>query len=148
MKRFSIQHGISTLLNHFEEGNNPLNAHMTPIYQTSTFSFPDVATGMAIERGELDGFIYTRLGNPNAQQLARKLALLEGIDLARAKPDVPVEDIVAGQIFASGMAAVSSTILACVKAGDTIVAQKSLYGNVYNFLHDTAARLGIKITRA
>ena len=145
MKRFSFKHGISTLLNHFEEGNNPLNAHMTPIYQTSTFSFPDVATGIAIERGEQDGFIYTRLGNPNAQQLARKLALLEGIDLIRAKAELPVEDIVAGQIFASGMSAVTSTILACVSAGDTIIAQKSLYGNVYNFLHDTAARLGINV---
>jgi len=144
MKRFSAQHGLSTLLNHFEEGSNPLNAHMTPIYQTSTFSFPDVATGMAIERGELEGFVYTRLGNPNAQQLARKLALLEGVDLVRAKPDVPVEETVAGQIFASGMSAVSSAVLARVKAGDTIIAQKSLYGNVYNFLHDTATRLGIK----
>ena len=32
MRRFSVKHGISTLMNHFEEGNNPLNAHMTPIY--------------------------------------------------------------------------------------------------------------------
>jgi len=145
MRRFSVKHGISTLLNHFEEGNNPLNAHMTPIYQTSTFSFPDVATGIAIERGEQDGFIYTRLGNPNAQQLARKLALLEGIDLIRAKPELPVDDIVAGQIFASGMSAVTSTILARASAGDTIIAQEALYGNVYNFLHDTAVRLGIHI---
>lgn len=145
MKRFSVRQGLSTLLNHFEEGSNPLSAHMTPIYQTSTFSFPDVTTGMAIERGELDGFVYTRLGNPNAQQLARKLALLEGLDLVRAKPEFPVEEIVTAQIFASGMAAVSAAILARVKAGDTIIAQKSLYGNVYNFLHDTAARLGIKI---
>ena len=144
MKRFSVRQGLSTLLNHYEESSNPLNAHMTPIYQTSTFSFPDVATGMAIERGELEGFVYTRLGNPNAQQLARKLALLEGIDLVRANPEDPVEEIVTAQIFASGMAAVSAAILARVKAGDTIIAQKSLYGNVYNFLHDTASRLGIR----
>lgn len=145
MDRFSIYHGLSTLLNHFDEGQNPLNAHMTPIYQTSTFSFPDVATGIAIERGERDGFIYTRLGNPNARQLARKCALLEGLDLVRAHPERPVDEAVAGQVFASGMSAISSAILARVKAGDTIIAQQSLYGNVYNLLHDTAARLGVKV---
>ena len=72
MKPFSAHHGLSTLVNHYSEGEHPLNAHLAPIFQSATFSFPDVETGIAIETGEQFGYIYTRGGNPNARQLARQ----------------------------------------------------------------------------
>jgi len=74
MKRVSPQAGIGTLVTHFAEGEDPLHAHVTPIYQTSTFAFPDMASGAAIFRGEKEGYYYTSSGNPNARQLARKYA--------------------------------------------------------------------------
>ena len=61
--------------------DNPHHTHIAPIYQTSTFAFPDVQTGADIYAGKNDGFVYTRVDNPNARQLAKKLAALEGIDL-------------------------------------------------------------------
>lgn len=145
MGHFKPEQGLSTLVNHVAEGHNDLHAHVTPIYQTSTFSFPDVATGAATFKGETDGYIYTRLNNPNQDQLISKYAVLEGIDLLRAQPDRPVEEIVSGLLFASGMAAISSAILACVKRGDTIIAQNALYGATFNLLHDIAPQYGIQV---
>jgi len=143
MGQFNPRFGLSTLVNHAAEGHNPLHAHISPIYQTSTFSFPDVATGAAIWKGEQPGYIYTRMDNPNLEQLAGKIAALEGLDLMRARPDADPASLAAGMVFGSGMAAITSSILACVKAGDTVIAQRALYGATYTFLHDMAPCYGI-----
>lgn len=145
MDSFDPKIGLSTLVTHVGEGHNPLHSHVTPIYQTSTFSFPDVATGAAIFKGEVPGHVYTRLGNPNLDQLAFKYACLEGLDLLRAQPGRPVEEVVGGHVFATGMSAITSAILACVQGGDTIIAQEALYGATYTFLHDLAPKYGIKV---
>jgi len=138
-------HGISTLVNHVAEGGQPYQAHLSPIYQTSTFVFPDVATGAAIFKGENPGYTYTRLKNPNQIQIAEKYAVLEGLDLLRAQPDKPIGEIVAGQVFATGMSAITSAILARVHAGQTIIAQEALYGATFTFLHDIAPRYNIHV---
>ncbi|MEJ2597787.1 MAG: aminotransferase class I/II-fold pyridoxal phosphate-dependent enzyme [Anaerolineales bacterium] len=145
MKPFSAHHGLSTLVNHFGEDEHPLNAHLAPIFQTATFSFPDVNTGIAIETGEQPGYIYTRVSNPNARQLASKIALLEGLDLLRERPGSAPEEVVDGIAFGSGMAAINAAILGRVQSSDTIVAQHALYGDTFNLLNDMATRLGIKL---
>ncbi len=145
MKSFSADLGLSTLVNHFGEGEHPLNAHLAPIFQSATFSFPDVETGIAIENGEESGYIYTRVGNPNARQLASKIAILEGLDLLRKRPDTAPGEVVGGIAFGSGMAAISAAVLGRVRAGDTIVAQQALYGDTFNFLSDLAKNLGVRL---
>lgn len=125
--------GISTLVNHTNIGENAQNAHVPPIYQTSTFSFPDAETGAQIFAGS-PGYVYTRWENPNSDQLAAKIAVLEGLDLLRAASQVPAEKVVAARMLSSGMAAVSTTILALVRSGQKIVAQNSLYSATYQFL--------------
>ncbi len=145
MDSFNRKHGLGTLANHVGEGHNPHHAHIMPIYQTSTFSFPDVDTGAGIFKGETAGYTYTRLNNPNQVQLAEKIAVLEGIDLLRAQPDKAVEEIVAGMVFGSGMAAITSAILACVRGGDTIITMQGLYGGTYTFMADIAPKYGIEV---
>jgi methionine-gamma-lyase len=139
------KHGIGTLVNHVAEGGDPLCAHIAPIYQTSTFRFPDVDTGAARFRGEEDGYIYTRYDNPNLRQAAAKIAVLEGLDLLRAQPGVDPAQIVGARMFASGMAAITAAILARVKGGGVIVAQESLYGAAYNFLRDVVSQYAIRV---
>jgi O-acetylhomoserine/O-acetylserine sulfhydrylase-like pyridoxal-dependent enzyme len=134
MKKSPRELGIGTLATHFNEGANPLNAHVAPIFQSSTFSFPDVQTGADIFAGKNKGFSYSRVDNPNARQLASKIAVLEGIDLIRENPDVRIPDLVAGKMFASGMAAITTTVMALVEAGGTVISQKMLYGNAYNLM--------------
>ena len=144
MPKFNPAQGMGTQVTHASEGNNPLHAHITPIFEGSTFTFPDVATGAAIFKGEQPGYIYTRYDNPNNSQLADKLAVLEGLDLLRQHPGQDPHEIVEGMVFTSGMAAVTGAILARVKAGGVIISQEALYGGTYNFLHDIAPQYGIQ----
>ncbi len=139
------RHGIGTLVTHVSEMRNPLNAHVMPIYQTSTFNFPDVQTGAARFKGEEPGYIYTRLNNPNLEQLALKIAVLEGLDLLRSQPARAVEEICGGLVFASGMSAITAAILARVKGGQTVIAQKDIYSATYSFLCDLAPQYGIEV---
>jgi methionine-gamma-lyase len=145
MDKKSSDYGISTLVNHFAEGDFPQRAHVMPIYQSSLFSFPDHATGVAIYDGSLEGYTYTRTGNPNVDHFARKVARLEALDLLQDHPGAQLDDMVVGKAFASGMSAISSAILARVKSGETIIAQESLYSNAFNFLYQIAPRMGIHV---
>lgn len=101
----------------------------TPIYQTSTFVFPDVETGARRFAGEEQGFVYSRLGNPTVSVLEQKVAALEQAEAALA--------------FASGMAAVSAIILSLVRAGDHILCSKGVYGCTYGLLNLLQERFGI-----
>lgn len=137
------QPGMSTISIHTAEGHHPHHSHAAPIYPTSTFSFPDVATGQAIWRGEEPGHIYTRLGNPNLDQLAEKITALEAFDITRQNSGKAMKELAAGMVFASGMAAITTTLLACLKSGDTVITQAQLYGATFTFLKSIAPRYGI-----
>jgi methionine-gamma-lyase len=145
MKDIQKWRGLGTLVTHFEEGDNPHHAHVAPIYQTSTFSYPDLATARAIYAGEMPGFSYTRTTNPNPEQYVKKVAMLEGLDLLRERSGSNLDDLFSGRAFGSGMAAISSAILARVKSGETILSQASLYSNTFNFLQHGAPRMGINV---
>jgi len=145
MVEFSSKYGLGTLVIHFAEGEHPEHAHVMPIYQTSLFSFPDHATGVAIYEGDQPGFTYTRTGNPNVEHFARRVAMLEALDIIREQTNPQINDLVEGKAFSSGMAAISAAILARVKTGETIIAQESLYSNAFNFLDKIAPRLGNQV---
>ena len=145
MYQFSPNHSLSTLVTHVGEDDNPHHTHVTPIYQTSTFNFPDVATGAGIVARTQPGYYYTRLGNPNLDQLARKIAVLEGIDLIRSQPEADPGVLVVGQVFTSGMAAITAVLFSLLKAGETIIAQEAVYSATFTFLKDIAPTLGIQV---
>jgi methionine-gamma-lyase len=104
----------------------------TPIYQSTTFASVDSDDMAAVYGEEKFGYMYTRYGNPTIHALETKLAALEGGEAALA--------------FASGMAAISSAILGYVKAGDHVVAARSLYGAAFNFLNTKLPSLGASTT--
>ena len=145
MGKIHSNYGLSTLVTHLGEGENPHLAHVMPIYQTSTFDFEDVQSGVEIMQRQKPGYFYTRSGNPNLAHFARKVAYMEGLDLIRSQSQKREEEIVGGQVFASGMAAISSAVLSLVKAGDTIISQKDLYSGTYNLLVDIAPRYKINV---
>ena len=107
-------------------------AHVTPIYQTSTFVFKDVDQGARRFAGEESGYIYTRLGNPTLSELEAKMAALEGGEAALGA--------------ASGMAAISTALLTLLKQGDHIVAGDTLYGCTHGFIHEMLPLYGIEVT--
>jgi len=107
-------------------------AHVTPIYQTSTFVFKDVDQGARRFAGEEAGYIYTRLGNPTQTELEEKMASLEGAEAAIAT--------------ASGMAAISTTLLTLLKSGDHIVAADTLYGCTHSLISELLPKYGVEVT--
>lgn len=144
-RNINPRQGMSTLATHALEGDNPHHAHVSPIFQTSTFGFEDSASGAEVFNHTRPGYIYTRLSNPNLEQTAGKIAILEGLDLLRAQPATPWQEIVAGRLFASGMAAVTAAIMARVPPGGMVIAQSMLYSATYNFLQAIAPRCGIGV---
>jgi O-acetylhomoserine (thiol)-lyase len=103
-----------------------------PIYQTSSYVFKNSEHAANLFSLSEAGFIYTRLNNPTNDILEQRLATLEGG--------------IGAVVTASGTAAISTTLLVLLKAGDHIVASNSLYGGTYNLLKVTLPRLGITTT--
>ncbi len=110
-------------------GINPL---ATPIFQTSTFVFDNTRQGANRFKGEESGYIYTRLGNPNSNQVGAKLAALEGAE--------------AGMVMGSGMGAITTVIWSALKSGDHMLADDSLYGCTFAYFTHGLTQYGIEVT--
>ncbi len=123
-------HGKKHLNKH--ESGRPIRAVSTPIFQSSTFAFENVAHGAAVFRGEDPSYVYTRLGNPTQTALETELAYLEKGEAALA--------------VASGMAAATTAVLTCCRSGDHIVAGDTLYGGTHQLFTQTLPRMGITVT--
>ncbi|GAA0706607.1 methionine gamma-lyase [Paraclostridium ghonii] len=104
----------------------------TPIYQTSTFVFDSAEQGGRRFALEEEGFIYSRLGNPTNMQLEEKIALLENGEACMST--------------ASGMGAITSALWTALKAGDHVVASKTLYGCTYAMFNHGINRYGVEVT--
>ncbi len=138
MERADDRGGLGTRAIHAgEAADSATRAHATPIYQTATFAFETgerkedvVDAAMAWEPG---AYFYTRTQNPTTDALERKVASLEGAEAAVA--------------CASGMAAVSSTVLSLLRAGDHCVASEDVFIITRFLLDDVLARKGIEVTR-
>ena len=103
-----------------------------PIFQSSTFAFPSAEVGAARFSGEQPGYIYTRLGNPTVNALETGVAALEKGAF--------------GMAAASGMAAISTTLLALLRQGDHVVAGNCLYGPTEVLIEAELSRFGIRAT--
>jgi O-acetylhomoserine/O-acetylserine sulfhydrylase-like pyridoxal-dependent enzyme len=98
-------HHFATQAIHAGEIHDPSGAHIAPIYQTSTFVFEDTQAVDDYVAGRKDGFMYSRSRHPGRRALAAKIAALEGYNLIKAaRAAGQTGEVVAGEIFASGMA--------------------------------------------
>jgi cystathionine beta-lyase/cystathionine gamma-synthase len=103
-------------------------AVVPPIYQTTTFHFP-AEHSEAHERGST--YLYTRTDNPSVEVPAELIRQLEGGESAR--------------LFASGMGAISATVLSLVKPGDEVLAAGGLYGGTTSLLTGVLPRFGVRV---
>ena len=115
--------GLNTICTHVGEvKDDQFKGAISPLYMSTSYAFEDVE----VKR-------YPRYFNtPNQEFLSKKIAALEGAE--------------AGMIFGSGMAAVSTSLLAFLKNGDHIVLQKTLYGGTFNLVTEEFERFGIEYT--
>ena len=125
--------GLSTQAVHSgEDRKKPWDTLTTPIYQTSTFLFHDTKDVERYTSGQLDRFEYGRYGGPTERAAGQKIAALEG-----------AEDFV---LFASGMCAATSTLMALLSQGDHLVVAGELYKKTLQFIQDDLPRFGIRCT--
>ena len=103
-----------------------------PIYQTTSFVFEDTQEGADLFALQKAGNIYTRITNPTTSAFEERIAALESGVGALAT--------------ASGMAALTYTILGLAHAGDHVVAASTIYGGTFNLLKETLPRYGITTT--
>ena len=103
-----------------------------PIYQTTSFVFEDVQEAEDLFALRKPGNIYTRIGNPTVAVFEERMAALE--------------KGVGALATASGMAALTYTILGLAHAGDHVVAATTLYGGIFNLLKETLPRYGVTTT--
>lgn len=125
--------GVDTKAIHAGQAPDPVyGAVAPPIYQTSTFAFSSPEQGARRFAGQEDGYIYTRIGNPTNRMLEDCVAALEGG--------------VGGLATASGMAAISSTLLSLLKSGDHLVGTDTVYGPTRLLVENDLSPFGVAST--
>jgi methionine-gamma-lyase len=108
--------------------NGPI---VTEIIRSSTFTFSSTEEMKLWAEGKNKAYIYTRYGNPTLTVAQKKIAALEGAEAAI--------------VTSSGMAAISSSLLAALKAGDEVISTAQLYGGSYRLMRDIFPNMGIKV---
>ena len=117
-------HGGS-LRSRFEETSEAL-------FLTQGYLYDTMEMAEARFKGDEPGFIYSRFANPTVAMFEHRMALLEGAEAARAT--------------ASGMAAVTASLMGQVKAGDHVVAARALFGSCLYVVEDLLPRFGVEST--
>jgi O-succinylhomoserine sulfhydrylase len=117
-------HG-GTLRSGFEETSEAL-------FLTQGYLYDTMEQAEARFKGDEPGFIYSRFANPTVSMFERRMALLEGAEAARAT--------------ASGMAAVTASLMGQLKAGDHVVAAKALFGSCLYVVEELLPRFGVAST--
>ncbi|MFT4414704.1 trans-sulfuration enzyme family protein [Fredinandcohnia humi] len=125
-KRFETK-----LIHSIKKGNQPIRSKVTPIYQTSAFTFDSLEDLEGYYQGE-GNYLYSRTGNPNPDELGQMVAAIEGAP--------------AGISTSSGISAILAGVLAVVKSGDHIVAADDVYGGTFHLLKEELHQLGIETT--
>ncbi len=132
MKKKNLRISLATRAIH----GNKLYAYKgpvaTPIYQTSTYRFETSEDAIRYAKGDPSVYVYSRYHNPSVRDVEEKIALMNSAEAAA--------------LFASGMAAITTAILAVTKPGDTILSTPALYGGTYRWMRDVISKQNITIT--
>ena len=122
--------GFTSKLVHAGSTPDPLGSAVTPIYQTSTFSFRDADHGARCFSGEEKGYIYTRIANPNINELEKAVAELE--------------NGFGGIASSSGMAAVNNVYLTLLGQGDHMISHNAVYGPSRGIMEKLYPKFGVE----
>ena len=102
------------------------------IFATSGFVYDEAEIAAARFAGQAEGFTYSRLANPTVAMFEERMALIEGAEVARGT--------------ATGMAAVTTSLLCQLRAGDHVVSSSALFGSCLYVVEEVLPRFGVKVT--
>lgn len=114
-----------------QEADSATNSRAVPIYQTASYVLEDTGEAEKLFNAEKSGFTYSRIANPTVDVFEKRMAMLE--------------EGVGAVAFASGSAAVVSSVMNIAVAGDKILAAKNLYGGTYTLLKNNLPLYGIEV---
>ena len=123
---------------HTPESNR---AHLTPIYASSTYTFDSAEQAIAVFKGEEEGYIYGRWGNPTITEAEEKIAMMEAYGL-KDKDGNQLQ--LKALLHSSGMSAICTMLLSNIKAGQKIITHYSLYGGTHELVEKILPGLGIE----
>jgi len=126
------EYDIETLAVRAGTVRSQFNEHSEAMFLTSSFMFGSAAEAAARFKGEQPGPIYARFTNPTVNMMETRLAALEGAERCVA--------------FASGMAAILATVMGLMKAGEHVVASRSIFGSTVQLFSNILGRFGIETT--
>jgi len=126
------EYDIDTLAVRAGTVRSQFNEHSEALFLTSSFVFGSAAEAAARFKGEQPGPIYARFTNPTVSMMETRLAALEGAERCVA--------------FASGMAAILATVMGLMKAGEHVVASRSIFGSTVQLFSNILGRFGIETT--
>ena len=126
------EYDIETLAVRAGTVRSQFNEHSEALFLTSSFVFASAAEAAARFKGEQPGPIYARFTNPTVSMMEERLAALEGAERCVA--------------FASGMAAILATVMGLMKAGEHVVASRSIFGSTVQLFSNILGRFGIETT--
>ena len=126
------EYDIETLAVRAGTVRSQFNEHSEALFLTSSFVFASAAEAAARIKGEQPGPIYARFTNPTVSMMETRLAALEGAERCVA--------------FASGMAAILATVMGLMKAGEHVVASRSIFGSTVQLFSNILGRFGIETT--
>ncbi|PIE19216.1 MAG: cystathionine gamma-synthase [Proteobacteria bacterium] len=113
-------------------GRQPYASLQVPVVRTSTYTFEDSAEIAAHFAGDIDRIHYGRYGNPTVAAAEAKLAALDGA--------------AASLLMASGMAAITTTLLSLLSTGDHLVVTSDCYGRTRRFCNEVLGRMGVAVS--
>ena len=128
----NLEFGFATRAVREGQVRTPEGEHSEPIFPTSSYVFSSAAEAAARFSGEQPGNIYSRFTNPTVRTFEDRLASLEAAQCCVAT--------------ASGMSAITATILGLLETGDHIVSSRSIFGTTTVLLNNIVGKLGIKTT--
>ena len=123
---------LDTLAVRAGQSRTPEGEHSEPIFTTSSFVFEDARSAAARFAGDEAGNVYSRYTNPTVRTFEQRIAALEGGERAVAT--------------ASGMAAILSTFMALLSAGDHVVCSRSVFGTTTTLLNKYLAKFGVGVS--
>jgi len=111
---------------------SPFQETSEALFLTSGDAYEEAEEAEARFKGEASGYQYSRFGNPTVSMFEQRMAALEGAPVARAT--------------ATGMAAVTASLLCALKTGDHVVAAKAMFGSCRHVIEEILPRFGIANT--
>ena len=130
-KTEELSDGFETMAIHGGDLEDPFRALTSPLYMTSTYTFPSVEEMSSVLSGERSGYVYSRAGNPTVGAMEKLVARLEGGE--------------AGGAFASGMGAIAAVLLHFAKSRRPLIVSRHIYTGTRHFISGMLEPLGLPV---